>query len=108
MSSFTTSLNYNQLQELTINLQRNPSSLTAEDQLQLQLQLQLHSRSTTDFSSSRASTVTGQVRFTNDLPFTTALTADFSTNEPRFTNRLRSVVIKALCCKPEGREFKSR
>jgi hypothetical protein len=40
-ASFTVTRNHNQFQELTVNLQPNPSSLTAKDSL--------HSHSTTDF-----------------------------------------------------------
>jgi hypothetical protein len=46
-TSFTISLNHNQLQELTISLQPNPSSLTAEDSLHSRSRSPTHSNSTT-------------------------------------------------------------
>jgi hypothetical protein len=51
--SFTITSNHNQLQEFTVNLQPNPSSLTAEDSLHSR------SRSTTDFCQSRSHVTTG-------------------------------------------------
>jgi hypothetical protein len=76
------SLNHNQLQELTINLQLNLSSLTAEDSL--------HSRyrSTIDFSSAVTDLVLIYESVTSELRMTTELTADSSMNASHFRNGL--------------------